>query len=138
MATTIRPELSKKNPYWIEKQRFYELKHFCLQYPEWKKAYLALDGLAKRHGYEELGSKTGHGDPTARCVVLREFYKEHMDMVEHAAAETDPELGDYIFVSVTGGHSYDYLKARLGIPCCKDTYYRLYRKFFWLLDQERW
>ena len=39
MATTIRPELSEKNPYWIEKHRYYELKHFCLQYPIWRKAY---------------------------------------------------------------------------------------------------
>ena len=46
MGTTIRPELSEKNPYWIERHRYYELKHFCLQYPIWKKAYAALDGLA--------------------------------------------------------------------------------------------
>lgn len=45
MGTTIRPELSEKNPYWIERHRCYELKHFCLQYPIWKKAYAALDGL---------------------------------------------------------------------------------------------
>lgn len=32
MGTTIRPELSEKNPYWIERHRYYELKHFCLQY----------------------------------------------------------------------------------------------------------
>ena len=31
MATMIRPELSEKNPYWIERHRYYELKHFCLQ-----------------------------------------------------------------------------------------------------------
>ena len=41
MATEIRPELSEKNPYWIGKHRYYELKHFCLQYPIWKKAYNA-------------------------------------------------------------------------------------------------
>lgn len=45
MATTIRPELSEKNPYWIEKHRYYELKHFCLQYPIWRKAYASLDGF---------------------------------------------------------------------------------------------
>lgn len=39
MSTTIHPELSKKNTYWIEKHRYYELKHFCLQYPIWKEAY---------------------------------------------------------------------------------------------------
>jgi len=31
MATTIRPELSEKNPYWIEKHRYYELeKGLCI------------------------------------------------------------------------------------------------------------
>lgn len=42
MGTTLRAELSEKNPYWIEKHRYYELKHFCLQYPIWKKAYTTL------------------------------------------------------------------------------------------------
>ena len=35
------------------------------------------------------------------------------------------------------GISYDHLKARTGIPCCKDVYYDLYRRFFWLLSKER-
>ena len=48
MANDIRPEVSQKNPYWIGKHRYYELKHFCLQYPIWKKAYLSLDALSKR------------------------------------------------------------------------------------------
>lgn len=39
MSTTIRPEVSEKNQYWIEKHRYYELKHFCLQYPIWRKSY---------------------------------------------------------------------------------------------------
>ena len=43
MGTTIRPEISKKNRYWIDKHRYYELKHFCLQYPTWKKAHSSLD-----------------------------------------------------------------------------------------------
>ena len=42
-ATVLRPELSPKNKYHIDKHRYYELKHFCLQYPEWKKSYSAFD-----------------------------------------------------------------------------------------------
>lgn len=57
MGTTIRPELSEKNPYWIERHRYYELKHFCLQYPIWKKAYAALDGLSRRPSDMEVFSK---------------------------------------------------------------------------------
>ena len=39
-----RAQLSTKNPCSIPKHRYYELKHFCLQYPDWKKALVLLDG----------------------------------------------------------------------------------------------
>ena len=45
MGTKIRPELSKKNKYWIPRHRYYELKHFCLQYPEWKEQYTNLSSV---------------------------------------------------------------------------------------------
>ncbi len=35
MATTIRPEISPYSRWHISKHRYYELKHFCLQYHEW-------------------------------------------------------------------------------------------------------
>ena len=43
MATILRPELSPKNKYHIDKHRYYEHKHFCLQYTEWKKSYSTFD-----------------------------------------------------------------------------------------------
>jgi len=48
MGTAVRPEVSDKSEYWVERHRYYELKHFCLQYPIWKKAYEALDGYSTR------------------------------------------------------------------------------------------
>ena len=60
-----------------------------------------------------------------------------MRMIEQTAIATDEELYSYILKGVTEGISYDHLKARLEIPCCKDTYYDLYRRFFWLLSKER-
>lgn len=36
MTTTIRPEISYSSKYHISKHRYYELKHFCLQYHEWQ------------------------------------------------------------------------------------------------------
>lgn len=136
MGTTIRPELSEKNKYWIERHRYYELKHFCLQYPIWKKAYLTLDGLSRRPTELAIFSNT-HSDPTFRCVAAREFYFDRMQMVEQTAITTDADLYGYILKGVTEGVSYDHLKARLEIPCCKDVYYELYRRFFWLLNKER-
>ncbi len=138
MGTTIRAELSEKNPYWIEKHRYYELKHFCLQYPVWKKAYAILDGFSTRPAEMALlAIQQATGDPTAKCAIARAFYSERIGMIERVAAQTDPVVGVYILRGVTEGVSYEILKARLDIPCCKDVYYELYRRFFWLLDKER-
>lgn len=140
MGTMMRPELSEKNKYWIERHRYYELKHFCMQYPIWKKVGMALDASGFRNVplYAEALSKTNAlADPTADCGMTKAFYSKRMDMLERTALQADPELADYILKGVTEGVSYDSLKARLEIPCCKDTYYDRYRRFFWLLSKER-
>lgn len=138
MSTTIRPELSERNQYWIEKHRYYELKHFCLQYPLWRKSYALLDGYPSSWPKVVPPSKTNViSDPVAKCAMMRVFYSDRMDMLERVALETDAELSSYILKAVTEGVSYDHLRTRLEIPCCKDTYYDLYRRFFWLLSKER-
>lgn len=138
MSTTIRPEVSEKNQYWIEKHRYYELKHFCLQYPIWRKSYAMLDGFSSSWPKLIPPSRTNNiSDPVAKCAMARLFYSNRMDMVERMAKEADEELYCYILKGVTEGISYDYMRVKFSIPCCKDTYYNLYRRFFWLLSQER-
>lgn len=138
MATTIRPELSVKNKYWMEKHRYYELKHFCLQYPSWKKMYIGLDGFSKKSAEMLIfGSGGAPSDPTSKCAIAKAYYSERIAMIERVAVETDPSLASYILKAVTEGYSYEYLSTSLDIPCSKDTYYDRYRRFFWLLDKER-
>ena len=137
MSTVTRPELSEKNEFWIEKHRYYELKHFCLQYPIWKKALVALTGLASRPQDLERYFSGKHSDPTAKCAEARLFYTQRMELVENAARATDEMLAVYILMGVTDGLSYDHLRVTYDIPCCKEVYYRLYRKFFWLLNKTR-
>jgi len=138
MATTIRSELSEKNEYWIEKHRYYELRHFCLQYPIWKKAYNSIDGMSKRSVDLTTRSKNNLiNSPTDKCVDALLFYSDRMKLVEQAAIETDPILHSYILNAVTCGVSYNHLKTKLEIPCCKDVYYKLYRRFFWILNKTR-
>ena len=135
MSTVIRPELSKKNPYWLERHRYYELKHFCLQYSTWKRELSGLDGYFTGNGIRVNEGKTG--DPTFVEASRREYYADRMAMVERCARDTDGLIGPYILCGVTEGLTYDKLRARHGCPCCKDIYYDLYRRFFWLLDKTR-
>ena len=138
MGTIIRPELSSKNKYWIEKHRYYELKHFCLQYPTWKRTCLALNEFGKSPSELSVFTKTGcYSDLTAKYAIAKSSYADRIMMIEQAAKEADPELASYILKAVTEELSYTYLKTKLNIPCSKDTYYDRYRRFFWILNNKR-
>ena len=137
MSTVIRPELSDKNKYWIDRHRYYELKHFCMQYDIWKQAYNSLDSLVKMN-YERVPVKSSNiADPVERSATARSYYFEKIAMIEKAANETDSFFAEYILKAVTEGLSYEKLLAQTGIPCCKDKYYDLYRRFFWILNRIR-
>lgn len=137
MATIVRPEVSTRNPYWIDKHRYYELKHFCLQYHIWKRTYIALTELKSISNLEKIPSGNEISDPTAKQAIRKAYYSDRIEMVENAAYDADNILGEYILKAVTEGLSYTHLKSKLGIPCSRDTYYDRYRKFFWLLNNAR-
>ena len=138
MATKIRPELSIKNKYHIDKHRHYELKHFCLQYPTWKRTYSEIDDFnVTVASIDKMPSSNIPGDPTSRRAITKSSLAERIEMIERVAKEADIQLYDYILKAVTEGLSYTYLKSRLDIPCGKDMYYDRYRRFFWLLHKAR-
>ena len=131
-----RAEVSKTNKYWIEKHRFYELKHFCRQYRYWKKVVSNIDGMVNQPTGEKV-STSGYSDPTVRAAFLRELYESKIKLLERIAYETDPLVSSYILKGVTEGKSYDVMNTLETLPCSRDEYYRLYRKFFWLLHKVR-
>ena len=137
MSTIIRPELSKNNKYWISKHRYYELKHFCLQYPIWKKAVSEIGNSGTTSTLEWLPSSNLPGNPTANLALMKICYSKNIDLIERLAKESDNLMADYIIKATTEGYSYSYLRYRLGMPYSRDLYYDRYRRFFWLLSQER-
>lgn len=135
---TVRAELSEKNKYYIDKHRYYELKHFCLQYPIWKKLYLEIDGLVScTYDPVRFSKSNMPSDPTSKLAEERLLYLDRMKIVEQTAIAADSDLASYILKAVTEGLSYTYLKTKLEMPCGRDMYYDRYRRFFWLLDKIR-
>ncbi len=135
--TDIRPELSKRNSFWISRHRFYELKHFCLQYQEWKDELSCLSCSKNPLSEEHIGKSAGPSDPVLSAVMKRELLNGYLDMVDKAAGACSEDLGKYVFKGVTEGISYEHLFAQMGIPCCKETYYDSFRRFFWVLSKLR-
>ena len=83
MSTLIRPELSETNRYWIEKHRYYELKHFCLQYPLWRHAYNSLIDYPGSWPQLVPPCKTNVvSDPVTKHIDERLYYADRMKMVE--------------------------------------------------------
>lgn len=132
----LKPELSGKSKYWIPKHRFYELKHYCLQYPEWKKQYA---GLGLEAGAHKLDTMRGSdlSDPTARFGQMRADLWNAMELISKTAAEASPELDVFLLKAVTEEIPFTQLQTVYGIPCGKDMYYEAYRKFFWLLSGKK-
>lgn len=138
MATVIRAEISDKNKYYIDKHRYYELKHFCLQYNEWKKAYASCsDAVIFASKIERMTSGNTPSDITAKYGMMKAHYDRRIKLIEKCAKESDDFLYPYLLKAVTEGLAYTHLKTRYDIPCGRDMYYDRYRKFFWLLSEMR-
>ena len=138
MATVVRPKISEKNKYYIDKHRYYELKHFCLQYNEWKKAYASCnESMIFASSIESMPTNNTPSDLTAKYAMKRAYYGERIKLIERIATEADDFLYTYILRGVTEGLSYPTLRVKYDIPCGKDMYYDRYRRFFWLLSEAR-
>lgn len=123
----FRSDISKNNQFYISKHRYYELKHFCLQYNEWRELYL----YAKTQTLHELD------DPTGYYASIMADCEYCMGLVEDAAACTDEVLGRYILKHVTTGSTYEKLRMMDSIPCGRELFYTYLRKFYWILSQEK-
>lgn len=136
MGTTIRAHISKKNPYYISPHRYYELKHYCLQYPEWIKQRKEIElNLCKSHCVCDLTRKERYvSDPVGNHAIALEYLDRNIKMVERSAKEADESIFKYLLKSVTEGVSYTYLRTALGMPCGKGYFYKAYRRFWWLLS----
>lgn len=112
MAAMLRAELSLKNKYHIDKHRYYELKHFCLQYPMWKQAYHEFsDASIPLSMISGMPTDNLAGDPTTKRVMMKMFYEDRIKLIEKTAIDTDPYLYSYIIKGVTEEKSYTYLKT---------------------------
>lgn len=132
-----RAELSKKNAYYIPKEKYYELLYFSRQYNTMKQELhdLRMDYPAATR---ETPVKTSDiSDPVAKVCLRIEALTDKIRLIEATAIETDAELAKWVRIGVTNDYSYEYMRQMLGMPLGRTKYYELYRKYFYLLAQKR-
>ena len=138
MATVIRPEVSANNEHYISRHRYYELKHFCMQYTEWKRAYTELDG-SRTHSSEVIERiDSGCVAKSTEWYARRRIQiRERIELVETAAKQSAGNMAGALIKAVSEGLSYEQICAHENVPCGKELWYKTYRKFFWILDDLR-
>ena len=131
----IRGELSKKNPYYISKYRYYELKYKCLQFNEWKEELNSFDLFGRSSGYiRERVDSSDISDRTKEFAIRRFVLEANVRMVLEALEALRDDLRPVIFDAVTKGMGWSVLQARYSLTCTRDEYYNEYHRFFYILS----
>lgn len=136
MSTPFRPDISKKNQYWISKHRYYELKHFCLQYNEWKQEYKELSYISSCDVVDGTCKDGMKADNVSNTAYKLSKIRSKMDLIEETCKDVDSDLYLYLMMSVTEGKTYENLSTVYEIPCSRQSFYGRYRKFFYILSQK--
>lgn len=139
MSNKQRPELSMRSPWYVGKHRYYELVHFCRQYPLWRRELVLLDGYKPRNNWE-ISPGSYLTDPTSTDGEKRALLSRKIDQVHRAVKQaTDNErLQKILLEGVVTGTGFPALKAKHDATWLgKDTYYEAFRRFFWELNRIR-
>ena len=121
--------------YGISKNRYQELKAFCLQFNE--KTEKIKRGLSAIK-YKAAPGRTGTGKPTEQEAIRNSTYEEDCLMIVKAAQAADPEIFPYIIKSVTEDLPYKFVEYdnKLGrIPMGSTEFYARRRLFYYYLDK---
>ena len=112
-----------------------EVRAFCRQYPEWKKAASDLLHL-KAQSYEPSAHSSLPGSPVFKAVVQREELLRKIAMVDAAAAAIDGGVWKKAIIDNTCyGVSYDLLTPEI-LPSSHRQAFFTVRKAFFLAVRE--
>ena len=127
---------SKKSKYYLPKETFLTVVHYCKQYPEWEAELKAIEDPRKAIAYDQDRVQTSNdSDSTSSFAMRRMEISKKKDMVDRVAQSVSGNLWRWLILGVCHDNPYYYL-AQQGIPCGKDVYYLLRRKFYFEMAQK--
>ena len=125
-----------KGSYALGKHKLYMAIHYALQYHELKDAYNEIEVSAKGVNYDEK-VRTSGGDPTYTLAERRAELRSKIEKIESAARLTSEKYYKFVMKAVTEeGMNFNLLKTKYDMPCGKNTFYVLRRKFYYLLAKK--
>ena len=132
MPVEIRKRDMKLSDHNISRDKYNELKYFCLQY--WQKKQeidrnYGIDGFSQ----DGMPRGTSSSNPTEKKALRIAQLKRDTELIEQTAMEADAEIYPWILKNVTSGGPYEYMDG----PISRTKFYDSRRYFFYLLAQKR-
>lgn len=137
MVNQQKAELSKKNPHWIPKDKYYEMLYFSRQYNTMRQEKKDILRTYPSIKMNENIVSSDISDPVVKSAMRLEELDAKMKLIEDTAKEAGTDIYKWLLIGVTTDYSYNYLAKKLNMPAGKDMYYNRYRKYFYLLSKKR-
>ncbi len=119
--------------YNISREKYRELKYFCLQYPEWKHQLQTLTDDLKAPIITDMPTAHNGTDSTAMIMLKRIELAEKCAIVEQTAQEVCGDTYSALLKNVTEGVRYESMPTYTG----RRQFYENRRKFFYSLAKKR-
>lgn len=126
---------SNKSKYYIPKEDYLTVIHYSRRYPLWLAEIKDAADTATAIRYDRDPVQTsGTSDPTHDAAVRIEHISSKVNMIESLLASTGKDLAKWLKLGVCYGLTFDQIKAK-GMPCERDTYYGMRRKYYYELSK---
>ena len=127
---------SKNSKYYLPKETFLTVIHYCKQYPLWidELNRLANTGRAIRYDQDRVQTSNDY-DPTSSVAIRRAEILKKKETVDEVAIMVAGEImGGWLLKGVGDDKTYFDLHHE-GMPCGKDLYYMLRRRFYYEMSK---
>lgn len=126
---------SEKSKYYIPKEDYLTAIHYALGYPLLKEEVETMADTSKGISYDKdkVQSSSGYDMTFEAAVKIAESNKQHkMQLIDDTIRLVADGMDYWLRLGVCYGLTFDQLKGK-GMPCERDYYYLMRRKFYYVL-----
>ena len=128
---------SEKSKYYLPKEDYLTAIHYSLRYPLWKEEVETMADTSKAIAYDKdkAQSSSDYDSTFEAAVKIVESNKQHkMQIVDDTIQKVANGLDYWLRLGVCYGLTFDQIKGK-GLPCERDAYYLMRRKYYYYLVQ---
>lgn len=126
---------TKNSRYYVDKETFLTVLHYCKQYPLWLAELDAIPVPLNGISYDKDSVQSSSDyDSTSDLAMRRAAISRKKDVMDKCAKRTAGDLSEWLIMGVGHGLTYFQLVER-GMPCGRTLYYDIRRRFYYEMSK---